>query len=342
MTAEDPPPRLGKIDRELFESAIAPHLGADREDVALGPTHGVDFGVLSLADRIVVIAADPLSILPGLGAERAGRLALDIVLADVAVSGIAPTHVAVTLTLPPAMADDTLAATWRGLADHARALDVAIVAGHTARYAGIDTSWVGGATALGVGDPADLIRPDGARPGDRLVVSTGPAAEVAGLFAHLFPDQLDLAAGQLDAARDRLDDIETVRDALAAARAGDVSAIHDATEGGLVGALCEMADGAGVRFEVDRGAVPIQPGVAAVCRAIDVDPWVVTSAGTLVVAVAPSDADAVVSALERAGSPAAAVGSVVAGDGVVVDGEAVVPPDQDPSWAAFAALAERA
>lgn len=333
--------RLGKLDRAAFESIIAPHLGADRDDVALGPTPGVDFGVVSVGDRAVVVATDPLSVLPGLGYERAGRFALDVVLADVAVSGIAPAHVAVSLTLPPGMTDDELAAAWRGLAGRARELDVAVVAGHTARYAGVDSSWVGGATALGVGDPADLVRPDGARRGDALVVSTGPGAEVAGLFAHLFGDRLDLPPDALAAARERLDDVETVRDALAAADAGDVSAMHDATEGGLAGALCEMAAGADVRFELDRAAVPVREGVAAVCEAIGVDPWHVTSAGTLVVAVAPGDADAVVGALEELGTPAAVVGSVGEGTGVYVDGERVEPPAEDPSWAAFAALAGR-
>ncbi|MFB6353203.1 MAG: AIR synthase family protein [Halobacteriales archaeon] len=340
MTGDDR--RLGKIDRELFEAVIAPRLGADRDDVALGPSHGVDFGVVDLGDRLAVIATDPISILPELGFERAGRLALDIVLADVAVSGIAPTHVAVNLTLPPAMTDDELAATWRGLAGYAEQLGVAVVAGHTARYAGIDTSWVGGATAFGIGDPSRLVRPDGARPGDAVVVSTGPAAEVAGLAAHRYAEQLDLAPEALAAARDRVDDIAVVPDALAAAGAGDVSAVHDATEGGLVGALAEMATGAGVGFEIDRARVPVQPGVEAVCAAIDVDPWAVTSAGTLVVTVAPGDADAVVGALQDHGTPAAVCGDVVDGGGVTLDGERVEPPEQDPSWAAFAALDERA
>lgn len=331
---------LGKIDRDAFESIVAPRLGATRDDVALGPTHGVDFGVLSVGDRAVVIATDPLSVLPALGLERAGRLALDIVLADVAVSGVAPTHVAVSLALPPDFGDDELRATWTGLAEHAEALGVAIVAGHTARYPGIDTSWVGAGTALGVGDPAALIYPDGARPGDAIVVGTGPGAEIAGLFASLFGEALDLPEDILASARERVDDIETVADALAAAGAGDVSAIHDATEGGLLGAFTEMADGAGVGFEVDRAAVPIRDGVVPVCEAIDVDPWAVSSAGTLVVTVDPADADEVVEGLMARGTPAAVVGSVVDGAGVRVDGEPVDPPETDPSWAAFAALSD--
>ena len=42
-----PPPGMpdsGKVSREFFEEHIAPNLGTDRDDVAVGPTHGVDFG----------------------------------------------------------------------------------------------------------------------------------------------------------------------------------------------------------------------------------------------------------------------------------------------------------
>ena len=108
---------LGKIDRALFDEVIYPNLGADRADVVLGPRHGVDFGVLDVGGRAVVLASDPVSVLPELGFERAGRFALDVVLADVAVSGIPPTHLTVSLTLPPAMTDDELARLWRGLAE---------------------------------------------------------------------------------------------------------------------------------------------------------------------------------------------------------------------------------
>lgn len=332
---------LGKVDRSFFDAVIRPNLGAEREDVALGPTHGVDFGVLDVGGRALVTAADPISILPQLGFERAGRLAVDIVLADVAVSGVAPTHIAVSLSLPPEMTDEELAATWRGMADHCRDLGVSVVAGHTARYSGIDYSWVGGATGFGVGAFEDLVRPDGARPGDALVVSTGPAAEVAGLFSTLYGDRLDLPAKTVAVARERLEDIEAVADARAAFEAGEVTAMHDATEGGVLGGLWEMADGADVRFDVERTRMPLAPGVEAVCDAVGVDPWRVTSCGTLLVTVEPADAEAVVAALEARGTPAAAVGHVVEGEGVYVDGERVEPPEHDPSWAAAAELARR-
>ncbi|MDS0283664.1 AIR synthase family protein [Haloarcula onubensis] len=331
---------LGKIDRETFRDVIYPNLGANREDVAVGPRHGVDFGVLDLGDRAVVVATDPISILPELGWRRAGRLALEIVLTDVAVSGVAPSHLAVNLTLPPAWSDDDLERLWLGIADHADRLGVSIVSGHTARYPGVDSSWVGGATVLGLGDHDDIVRPDGAAPGEDIVVTTGPAAEVTGLLATLFPEQLGLSHETVATARERVEDIAAVADARAAFETGGVTAMHDATEGGVAGGLVEMASGAGVRFDIDADAMPLAPGVEAVCDAVEVDPWTVTSAGTLLVTVESGRGEAVAEALRGRGTPAAVVGSVTDGDGVAVDGVSLSAPDSDPSWAVFERFSE--
>jgi hydrogenase expression/formation protein HypE len=326
---------LGKIDGETFQSVIYPNLGVDREDVAVGPQHGLDFGVLDIGGQAVVVATDPISILPALGWQRAGRLALEIVLTDVAVSGVAPTHLAISLTLPPDWSDSDLDALWAGVADHADRLGVSIVSGHTARYPSIDSSWVGGATVLGVGDHADIVRPDGAGSGDDIVVTTGPAAEVTGLLATLYPEQLNLPAETVATARERVEDIAAVADARVAFDAGGVTAMHDATEGGVAGGLREMASGAGVRFDIDADAMPLAPGVAAVCGAVDVDPWSVTSAGTLLLTVQSDASAGVVEALRARGTAAAVVGSVTDGDGVFADGEALSAPESDPSWAVF-------
>jgi hydrogenase maturation factor len=338
-------PPLGKVDRDFFREEIAPRLGAEREDVPLGPTHGVDFGVVDVNGAALVTATDPLSILPALGWERAGRFALDVAMADVAVSGVSPTHLAVTFTLPPGMSDEAFASVWAAMDREASDLGASIVTGHTARYADCSFPWVGAATVMGVGDHDDVVRPDGARPGDSLLVTKGPAVETAGLFATLFPEGLaarGVSGACVDAAQARIDEASCVRDALTAVAAGPVTAMHDATEGGLRGALCEMAESAGVEFDVDPGAVPTRPGVEAVCEALSVDPWDCTTSGTLVVAVDPTGAEGVVDALEARATPAAVVGEVTEGTGVYFDGERQRHPGTDPSWAAYERLAREA
>ncbi|WP_440763800.1 AIR synthase family protein [Natronorubrum sp. DTA7] len=339
---------LGKIDRTFFERHVAPNLGADRTDVAVGPRHGVDFGVLDIGRRALVTATDPLSILPALGFERAGRFALDLVLADVAVSGIAPSHLSICFTLPETMTDEQFATVWEAIHAECADLGVAVVTGHTARYSDPSHPWVGAATAMGVGDRADIVRPDGASVGDRLLLTTGPAVESVGLLSTLFGGQLDLPDSVVADAQNRLEEVYCVRDALTAAAAGPVTAMHDVTEGGLAGALNEMADGAGARFAVDRAAVPMRPGVEAVCDALEIDPWAATSSGSLLIAVDPAGVDAVREALEDRDTVVADIGRVEPGGGddgegdVIVNGERLEHPSVDPSWAAYAELADSA
>jgi hydrogenase expression/formation protein HypE len=329
-------PAYGKVDGAFFEEYIYPHLGAEREEVRLGPQHGVDFGIIDLGERSLVVATDPISILPELGFERAGRFAFEVVCADVAVSGLSPAYLSLDFTLPPSMTDAEFATFWGSFDREVSDVGASIVAGHTARYEGCSYPWVGGATVMGVGSADDIVRPDGARPGDALVLTTGPAVEAVGLLTTLFGDEMDLPEETLETARERLDDARAVRDALAAAAAGPVTAMHDVTEGGLRAALCEMAASAGVRFDIERERVPMRPGVEPVCEFLDIDPWAATSAGSLLIAVDPAGIDPVLDALDARDTTAAVVGEVSEGSGAYVGGERIEPPTADPSWDVYA------
>jgi len=49
-------PAHGKVDSDFLRQVVYPHLGADREEVRLGPTHGVDFGVVEVGGKALVVA----------------------------------------------------------------------------------------------------------------------------------------------------------------------------------------------------------------------------------------------------------------------------------------------
>jgi len=335
--------RAGKVSREFFETHLAGRFGAQRDDVALGPTHGADFGVVNVGEAALAMAADPLFLLRDLGAARAGWFACQILLSDVALSGLAPAHLAVSVTLPTDADPEAFGQLWAAFDRAARAAGVSITTGHTGTYEGCSYPTVGGGTALAAGDPENLVRPTGARPGDAVLVTKGPAIETVGTIATVFGDELDVTPAERDAARERFVETSPVADALLAARTGEVTALHDATERGLANAFHELAAASGVALAVERDAVPVAPGVTAVCEALGIDPWRASSAGTVVMTVAPEDATAVERALREAGIRVAAVGSVTENGKtpVRVDGAALPEPDSDPFWPAYAALREQ-
>jgi hydrogenase maturation factor len=335
-------PQLGEVDREFFAEHVSPRLGADRADVSVGPGHGADFGVIEVGGQVVALATDPVVVLPSLGVERAARFAVQGLLSDAAVSGLRPTHLSVDLNLPPGMTDEQFATVWETVDREARDLGVSVVTGHTGRYDGCGYPMVGAGTTLSVGQQQDLVRPDGARVGDRVVVTKGPAVAATALLATRFESMLRESAGDAVAteATERLADSSAVRDALVASAAGPVTAMHDAAGCGLYGGLFDLARAADVRIDIERARVPVLPGIEAACECFGIDPWRSNSRGALLLTVDSEGVEDVLAALDSEGVPAADVGAVYEGSGLVVDGERTEHPRVDPFWAAMATFAE--
>lgn len=335
-------PQLGKATPEFFDEVIFPRLGAKDDAVILGPTHGIDYGAISLGEQVVTMSSDPFFIAPALGWERAAWFALHIVASDVAVSGIPPRFMMVDLNLPPEMDEHTLTTIWETVHTEAVKLGIAIVGGHTARYAGCNYPMVGGATIFGVGPREKLIDPRKAAAGDRIIITKGPAIETTGLLSVQFPEFVARVHGEEAtlAAQDVFFQMSVVQDAAVCADAGRVTAMHDATECGIWGALFEMARASGQGLLVDKSAIVTQDIVMKTCEVFDMDPYASISEGTLVAAVKASDAGDVLSALDSEGILASTVGELVPPEeGVsVIDEDGTHPlehPGTDPFWIRF-------
>src|SRR5450756_3022766 len=110
--------------------------------------------------------------------------------------------------------------------------------------------------------------------------------------------------------RDRFYEMSVVKDAMTAVEYGvrdeGVTSLHDATEGGVVGGIFEIAQASGLGVRLDEAAIPVRPEVAAVCELVDIDPLTSISEGTLLATVRPEHADGVLGALAGAGIAATA------------------------------------
>lgn len=353
MTDAHTPP-LGKIDARFFDRAIRPRLGRPHDGVLVGPKNGVDAAIVRVAPgRVMAVTTDPFFVVPAYGWKRAGWFAVHILASDLATTGLAPELLTVDLNLPPDTTDDNLAELWLAVHEACEALGVAVVTGHTGRYEGCAFPMIGGATMIGTGADDAWVAGGMSRPGDAVLVTKGAAIEAAALMAATFPGQVARAiGGDLAARADALFyEMSTVKDALVAASVGvrerGVTAMHDATEYGVLGGLVEMADAAGVGMRIDVDAIPVDESVRAICRRWDMDPMAAISEGTLLVTCRPHAAEAIVAALSAEGVVAARIGECT-DDGVltkVVSGRAspLVHPGVDPFWPAFArAAAEEA
>lgn len=339
--------RTGKATAEMFEQVILRRLGAPDADILVGPRHGVDVGVVKVADGVAMaLTTDPVFIVPAYGWERAAWFAVHILASDASTSGLPLRWMTVDLNLPPEISDDDLTSLWDAFHRACADLGVAVITGHTARYDGCAYPMVGGATCVALGPEDAYITPTMARPGDKIVVTKGAAIEATALFAATFPDRLTEALGA-DVVRDAdalFEQMTVVPEARVAASFGlrdrGVTTMHDATEGGVLGGLLEVALASDTGMRIDLDAIPVRPEVRAVCDYVGIDPYISISEGTLIATVTPARAGAFVAALADEGIESAIVGDVTSADEgrVLETREGPVPlvhPGLDPFWAAF-------
>jgi hydrogenase maturation factor len=338
---------VGKIRADVFDRTIFPRLGSPRSDVLVGPRHGVDVGIIDIgAGRVMAVTTDPFFVAPEYGWERAGWFAVQIVLSDVATSGLKPTHLAVDLNLPLSTSDGDLAALWQAVHEACVELEVSIVTGHTGRYEGCSFPTVGAATGIAFGGRDEYVLPSMARPGDAVIITKGPAIETTALLGMAAPRTIAgaLGVGTAQAAAALFRCMTVVPDAMVAigvgAREAGVTSMHDATERGVIGGLVEIAETSGNGVLVDLDAMRLRPEVRAVSELFEVDPYSTSSEGTLLLTCRPHRCGDAIARLEAAGIDTFHVGEILPpGSGMwLVSGgheQPMTAPDADPFWPAY-------
>ena len=144
--------------------------------------------------------------------------------------------------------------------------------------------------------------------------------------------------------------MSVVEDALTAVSIGvrekGVTAMHDATECGVWGALYEVAQASGLGVRVEKEKIVVEEGVPEVCRLFGIDPYASISEGTLIIACKVNKADDIVKALAGKNIKSSVVGELTKpekGMMLVEKGKEkkLVHPIVDPFWRAFYGALEK-
>ncbi|MEM0003713.1 MAG: AIR synthase family protein, partial [Thermoproteota archaeon] len=344
-------PRLGKLPPDVFEEVIYPNLGLVGSEVLVKPNHGVDVGVVSLGDIVLIVKSDPVFVVPEYGWERSAWFAVHILASDVSTSGVAPKYLAIDLNLPQSMKKEEFVKLWKGIHNECRKLGVAVVTGHTGKYEGIDYPMIGGATMFTVAQKDGYVTTEMAKPGDKVIMTKGPAIEAAGILSTMFPKYVEEKYGKEFALRAReLFYLQSVvEDALILAKIGlrsGVTSMHDATEYGVWGALHDVARASKVGIKVMKEKLFMKEEVKKVINAfseltgIEADPFAAISEGTLIATVKPQRTSEAILMLKEKGIDAEVIGEVTDECEEVVlieEGKErnIERPKQDPFWPIF-------
>ena len=236
-----------------------------------------------------------------------------------------------TFLLPEKLSEAKLRAMMEQAEEAAHAANVQIMGGHT-EVTRVVNQPVISVVGVGKAKKGRLISTAGARPGMDVIVTKWIGLEGTSIIAKEKEAELltRYPKALVDEAKafDRY--LSVLPEAATAVKSG-VSAMHDVTEGGIFGALWEMAESAGVGLEIDLKKIPIRQETVEVCEFFDVNPYELISSGSMLMAAA--DGNGLVRALEAEGIHAVCIGKVTQGnDRVIVSGEErrfLEPPKTD-------------
>lgn len=317
--------KTGKLTNEQLKKLIFDKLPQSRDEVVTGPGVGRDCALLDLGDGYTVCSADPIT-----GTEKnIGRLCVHICTNDIAAEGAEPVGMMITMLIPPKatmeqveqVVDDAIAA--------CRQVGVALIGGHTEISTAVNRFVLSG-VAIGRRSRVERER---IKVGDKLLMSKYAALEGTAIIAAERESELRKHLGDrlVEEALSLADQTSVVAEGRLGAK-HSAKLMHDATEGGILGAAWEMADCAelSVRLELDK--IPILESTKKICEYLSLDLYRLISSGVMLIAISPENAAALSAEMAERGIPVSEIGEFTEGGSVVVSGGSereLVPPDTD-------------
>jgi hydrogenase expression/formation protein HypE len=272
--------KIGKLSHDDLQHLVFDRLPALPGNIASGPSTGLDCAAIRFGDGQVILTADPIT---G-AAENIGRLAVHVSCNDIACCGIRPSALLMVLIAPPSATEAEIAGIIDQAAAAAKLLSVSIIGGHTEISDAVNR-FIISTTALGFTYGQQIIQASGGRPGDTLVMSKTAGLEGTAIMAADHSARLSsaMSVAELCDAINLIDSISVIEEGSIGANQG-VRAMHDATEGGILGACWELAEASNTGCIIDRDAIPLHPLTAKICTILNLDPYRLIASGSMLMA----------------------------------------------------------
>lgn len=294
--------RLGKVSENVLKRSVLKQIHTGREEVICGAGLGENCAVFTFSDEEYTLISTHQTIIAG---EDATRYCIHKAANNLAAAGAEPVAVELALLLPEEVEEPALRAQMSQAEETCKELNIQLAGGSTKISKAVNCPV---ATVTGIGRRACAEVPK-AKPGQDIVITKWIGLEGTVLLAKAKEEEL-LTRYPLRMIReaqsfDRW--LSIVPEAATAIKSG-VCRMHDASEGGIFGALWEFGRMSGVGLEIDLKKLPIRQETVEICEFLELNPYELLSGGCLIIAA--DDGSCLADELSLKGIPAVVVGKV--------------------------------
>lgn len=272
--------KIGKVSQTVLKRSMLKPLKFHREEALFQPSvEEMSFGVACVEGEGILCSQAVLY-----GDEKdLGVFALARVMNDLATRGAKMVGMSVHIMLPPYAYESRLKAMMESIESAGSKQGVQVLC-TKAEVSPAVTKAVVSLTGVGIYRKEDLIRSSMGKAGQDIVllkwiglegtfrVMREKEEELKKRFVHTFLNRLTALEQEIFSA-----------EAIFLAREYGASAMHQITDGGILGALWELAEAADVGMVVDLKQMSIRQETVEICEFCHLNPYQLTSSGSVLI-----------------------------------------------------------
>ncbi len=295
---------IGKLSNEDLNHFIIDEIKPKRSDILVRPGVGEDCAAIKFGDYACVVTTDPIT-----GAtEELGKLAVHVSVNDIASSGAEPVALLMTLLCPEGTALEDMQRIITDANKTANAMNIEIIGGHTEITTAVNRIVVS-VTAFGNTLAEDIIMTSGAQYGEYLYMTKTAGLEGTAIIAKEKEEELKsvLTKTEIQDAQSFIEQISVLREGEIGKRL-NVSAMHDVTEGGILGAIYEMCEASKVGCKIYNSKFAVDEITRKICEFFNINPLKLISSGSMLMSINKETAPAYEQAMIEAEIPYSKIG----------------------------------
>lgn len=329
---------MGKLPNSVLSNMLECTLNPIREDIILRPSVGEDCAAIAFGDTACVVTTDPVTATD----INAGEIGITICLNDLRSANAVPVAFLLTILAPLDTSKEEIQIVLEQAAIQAEQYGAEIIGGHTERTDGVNRLIL---SVTGIGKVArrQMKKTGGCSAGDHLYLIGSLATEANAIIWHEKKDELMQAGWILDGrwslpllkkslryhvvpdfeGQEVEKSIERMKQAMVLEAIDPnipVTAMHDVTEGGILGACAEMGWASECRINLYEEQIPVSDLTVALSEKYDVDPLGMIASGSMLVTL-PAQVTPPKAWIE--------IGHVASGKGLYMNDREITPPHTD-------------
>ncbi|GAA0180675.1 AIR synthase family protein [Clostridium sediminicola] len=324
--------RIGKLSSDDLKKIINNNRGYRREEVRIRSKIGEDCSVVSFGEFEGIFSTDPITAAD----VNIGKLAVHINANDIASCGVEPLGILVTILASPKSNIEDIQKIMSELHEECCKLKIEIIGGHTEVTDAVNKTIVS-VTVIGKAPFGKAVATSTAKVGDDIIVTKKLGLEGTTIIVNDFYSSIKdiLTKDELEEAKSYDEKLSVVKEGVVCGKIG-VHAMHDITEGGVLGALWEMAEASNVGFKIYKDKMPITDITQKLCDYLEINPLKFISSGSMLICT--ENGDKAICELRERGIEATIIGNITDEGKVLVENNRylnVDMPEEDELYRLF-------